>query len=300
MNFISRRFVLFILLATCSIAQQTEGFGDGCCATSCYECSCEPLYCGAFGVLIQGGFRPIIWRNRGNFFGVNCVTAATNSQITVLEEIPKFRHFYKYPWEVGGQLSYALSCNTNVFVEVNYAQARNKKECNVFTTTGFQCANPINPVSGLAINLSKYKIIDAYVGANYYFNRWCDRVAFFFGGKVGLVHHNKVHYNSLTAGFNCSTGGSVIYCTTNTNKDFFLSNTVVAGGAQAGFDICFCGNWSLVVTGNVIASCGPKSIDSIALNTTDMLNLNGVSTLLIGHVETELAFPILVGIKYNF
>ena len=64
--------------------------------------------------------------------------------------------------------------------------------------------------------------------------------------------------------------------------------------------ICFCGNWSLVVTGNVIASCGPRAAAPIALNTTEMLNLNGASSLIPSGVGTELAFPITVGIKYNF
>ncbi len=270
---------------------------ENCCLSHCYECTCEPLYCGSIGLMVQAGIRPIIWRNRGTIYGVNCVTPPASGPVTVIQELPSFHHFYRLPWQVGAQLSYAFSCNTNVFVEFNYAQAKSKRNCSASSSaTGFQCS--ATAVNGLALKLGKYKLYDAYVGVNYYCNRWCDRVAFFFGGKVGLLHHNNVKYYSLTSGFSCTTGATTVFC--DTAAKFFKSNTVIAGGAQAGFDICFCGNWSLVVTGNVIASCGPRAAAPIALNTTEMLNLNGASSLIPSGVGTELAFPITVGIKYNF
>ena len=47
-----------------------------CCISSCYECGCNPLYCGAWDLQIQGGVQPIIWNKRSNVFAVNCAASS--------------------------------------------------------------------------------------------------------------------------------------------------------------------------------------------------------------------------------
>lgn len=254
-----------------------------CCMSSCYECGCNPLYCGAWDLQIQGGVQPIIWNKRSNVFAVDCALLPA-SAVVDLSRGPKFNHLFKTPWIVGGQIGYHWSDNTRVYVEFNYSQAKGKHDyvADALVTTY---------ITSINYNLHKYKLYDAYVGARYYWDRWCDRVAFFLGGKIGLTHHKKLYSPLLT--FNVTS----TVTSTIADQEIYRSNTVVSGGADFGFDVCFCGNWSFVVTGAVIASCGPRPVDPIALNP---VNVGGLSVLIGGHVQTELRFPVTAGIRYSF
>jgi hypothetical protein len=245
-----------------------------------FECSVNPLECGSIGVQLQGGVYPIIWNKRSNTSLLNCTGLSTNPVIiSSLGSLPKYSNLYKVSWVIGGQASYALSCNTNVFVEFNYAQSSGSK-CTFCNSLN----NPFN------LMLSKYKLYNGYVGARYYFDRWCDRVSLFIGPKVGFVHHKKVNFDSLAL----ST-----VTTDYTTRVFFRSNTVVSGGGQIGLDICGWSGFNFVITGEVVAACGPRAVDTIALSTADAVVLTG-QVLFPGHVQTELAFPVTVGVKYNF
>ncbi len=246
-----------------------------------YECSCEPLYCGAWGLQLQGGVRPIIWTNRGDLTLVNCTAVAPATVLTTVGSVPKFSRLFHTPWQIGGQLSYALSSNTNVFTEVNYAQARGKSSA-VFANTNF----------GL-FGLSKYKLVEWYVGTRYYTDRnwWCNAVSVFFGGKIGLIHHK-------TSGVTAVVAAAANDCCNSI--DLFGRNTVFAGGGHVGLDYCYCGNWSFVLTAEVVASCAARSIGSARFTQTAINNLNLATNLIAGGIGTELAFPITVGVKYNF
>lgn len=274
---------LFVALLACSAAAVQASHDDyanesrGCCFSSCYECGCNPLYCGAWDLQIQAGVNPITWRNRGNFLINDCATIT--SPISSLGEIGKFKHFFKTPWIVGGQIGHHWSDNTRVYVEFNYSQAKAKD----FALLGAAGTTT-------AVTFGKYKIFDAYVGARYYWDRWCDRVAFFLGGKVGLTHHKSLDGAYVTGSNQFALG------TFRT----FDSSTVVSGGADFGFDVCFCGNWSFVVTGAVIASCGPAaSADPVVLIASSQATPEPL-LLLVGHIGTELRFPVTAGIRYSF
>lgn len=282
MHIFSNKYICLALLmfgATASLQAYQEYNNESCCRTNYYECSCEPLYCGAWGIQIDGGVRPIIWRDRSNFLSLQDANGVTG--ITALADLPKFSSLYHAPWQIGGQLSYALGTNYNVFAEVNYAQAKRKHG-----EVGAQV------IDSFYLNLSKYKLIDAYVGARYYTDRWCDKVAFFIGAQIGLIHHRSIDFLSSLTG---------ICCCAFSPEAFFKSNTSIAGGLNYGLDICYCGNWSFVVTGEVIASRGPKTVGTILLSASDSANLNGATNLVLSEkVKTEIAFPVTVGIKYNF
>ena len=257
----------------------------GCCPS--YECSCNPLYCGAWDLQIHGGVNPILWRHRGPFSFVDCspVPPATGPLVALFDPFPKFRTFYKTPWIVGGQVGWAMSDNTRVYLELNYSHARGKTDVAPVQTFVPAAGTPLPFI----FNLSKYKIFDGYVGVRYYWDRWCDRVSFFLGGKVGFTHHK-----SVTSGFDFVTP---VPATPTLSAVIFTKSTVVSGGADFGLDICFCGNWSIVIQGAVIASCGPRPADNIIV--PPALGL-AFTNFVVGHIGTELRFPVTAGIRYSF
>jgi hypothetical protein len=277
---------LFVaLLACCAGAIQANhneydyaSESRGCCFSSCYECGCNPLYCGAWDLQIQAGVNPIKWRNRGNVLSNNCEGSLLNP-IFVAGSLYNFKHYYKTPWIVGGQVGYHWTDNVRAYVEFNYSQAKAKGDAVPFflTTAGTD--------SIFVSSLTKYKVFDAYVGARYYWDRWCDRVAFFLGAKVGLTHHK-----SIDATFFFTDVADVVV-------PAFASNNVVSGGADFGLDICFCGNWSFVVTGSVLASCAPSAVGSPV---TVVSAAPENTQFVVFGVGTELRFPVTAGIRYSF
>lgn len=259
----------------------SESRDCGSCFSSCYECGCNPLYCGAWDLQVQGGVNPILWRNRDQILGVNC-GLTTNPVAVLYNNTPKFNKLFKTPWIVGGQVGYAWSDNVRVYVEFNYSQTKGKDS--VLLATDF------NSAFSTTYTYHKYKLFDAYAGVRYYWDRWCDRVAFFLGGKVGLTHHKRLSADLVFI-------APAVVNLSQTGIDQFGSNTVVSGGANFGFDVCFCGNWSFVVTGEVVASCGPRNVNNLVLPGA---GFNGFTNILPGHVGTELRFPVTAGIRYSF
>ncbi len=254
---------------------------------SCYECGCNPLYCGAWDLQVQAGVSPIIWRNRGNVLAVDCqvTTPAPAAPLFSLFELPKFSSLFKTPWTVGGQVGYHWSDNTRAYLEFNYIQSNHKSDVAITTL-----ASGTLPALPLVLNLSKYKLFDGYVGVRYYWDRWCDRVSFFLGGKVGFTHRKRVDTATLVA--------TIPNVGSRTLSDFatFNRRTYVSGGADFGLDFCFCGNWSFVITGAVIASCGPSG----AVYNIPAPSLSGITNIIVGGVATELRFPVTAGVRYSF
>ena len=279
---LTAKYLLVALLACTTGAVQAH-YDDyasesrDCCFSSCYECGCNPLYCGAWDLQIQAGVNPIKWRNRGFVTLVEC---PTTTAVVTTGEIPKFNDGFKTPWIVGGQIGYHWSDNVRAYLEFNYSQAKVKSF--VAPDALFVLARTEN---------AKYKLFDAYVGVRYYWDRWCDRVAFFLGAKVGLTHHKGIN-GDLIAG---DVGGPIVILTPD--LQVFSSNNVVSGGADFGFDVCFCGNWSFVVTGSVLASCGPRFASNIVIPANQIV---AASNILTGGVGTELRFPVTAGIRYSF
>jgi len=278
-----------LLLASLAGAAQARNYEDNYASKDCYarqyECGCNPLYCGSWDLQIQGGVSPILWRDRGPISGVN-FNAETQACATekLFASTPRFNALHKVPWIVGGQIGYALSDNARVYSEFNYSQAHGKNAVAVNSDLAA-------PSSVFTFSVNKYKFFDGYVGARYYFDRWCDSISFFCGGKVGFTHHKKQNADLVLAFATLEqtlvlTPGAVL------NN----SETVVAGGGHIGLDYCICDNWSLALTGEVVASCGPRTIDFIALpnNPTNFTNL------IFGGIGTELRFPVTVALRYSF
>jgi len=276
--------------------QRDDGYvaqGASCCRSSCYECGCNPLYCGAWDVQIQAGVDPILWRNRQPLYGVTCTAATSLTPVyTLFAQMPKFNQFFKIPWTVGGQFGYHMSDNSRVYVEFDYVQA-NAKTAPQLVSAGVIGTGPVTTTYTTTFQFNKYKLFEAYVGARHYFDRWCDRVSFFLGAKVGLTHH-KALTTSLSFVVPVPATPPVAVSTV------YASNTVVSGGANVGFDCCFCGNWSFVVTGEIVASAGPTAQNLLlpaALGAGT--GLVGTTNFFFGAVS-ELRFPVTAAIRYSF
>lgn len=248
-----------------------------------YECSCNPLHCGAFDLQLQAGVAPIKWRHKDQDVGGAFPFPSSTSPIITFFNSPSYKKLFRMPWIVGGQVGYAWSDNVRLYIEFNYLQAKGKKNVSVSTDT--------TPVLAAGFDVHKYKLYDAYFGGRYYWNRWCNRVAFFLGGKIGLTHHKKTKVD-LAVGIPLLPPVSLVL----TGVPAINHNTGVSGGVNGGFDICICGNWSLVVTGEVVVSKGPKIANDIALLQT-VGQYNAIS---FGSIGAELRFPVTAAIRYTF
>ena len=82
----------------------------------------------------------------------------------------------------------------------------------------------------VTFNYNKYKLFEGYVGARYYWDRWCDHLSFFLGGKVGFTRHKGQNATLLFAFPSLST-------VTLTDQPFYSNSTVLSGGANIGLDL---------------------------------------------------------------
>lgn len=248
---------------------------DGC-MSSCYECGCNPLYCGAWDLQVDGGVEPIVWRNREPWTALDC---SDTPPVFDLVQAPKFSRLYRVPWVVGGQVGYAYTDNARVYLEFNYQQANRKHDVELL---------PIDDATtSFVLNAGRFKLWDGYVGARYYWDRWCDRVSFYLGGKIGFAVRLRSRYENFTLGDNAL----VEFDDTNfSHRDV----AVVAGGADFGFDICFWGNWSVVIQGSILCNSGPYGARNIPTT------LDTISYFSVGNVLNELRFPVTGGLRYSF
>lgn len=267
---------------------------EDCCRKSCYECSCNPLYCGALDLQIQAGIAPILWADRGELDFIQCGGVSPVSAIDKLFNLPKFRTFYRIPWTIGGQIGYAASDNVRFYLEFNYLQARSKK--NVAINTIGVAPNTIVFSNG------KYKLFDAYVGARYYWDRWCDQLSVFVGVKAGLTQHKRTKFSSTIT-------PPVPAVVLTSDLVLFNRKTVPSGGLEIGLDYCICGNWALVLTAEMVASCGPDGAGNIPFGQPSATcgtigspsipqPIPGVNNLLVGGIGTEIRFPITAAVRY--
>jgi opacity protein-like surface antigen len=288
MKNLTAKYLSLMMLATMLTgtvqANRDEYSNGGDCCPRQYECGCNPLYCGAWDLQVQGGVAPILWRNRGPISGVNCTSSATVPVIQLFPTSPKFSKFFKTPWIIGGQVGYAMSDNTRVFAEFDYSQAKAKSAV-VLTST--------SSVPGtISFAFNKYKIFEGYVGARYYWDRWCDHLSFFLGGKVGFLRHKKQNVDLIFA------FPATVVAYTLSDQAFYAKSTRISGGGHIGLDYCICGNWSIVLTGEVVATCGPRGAAPLSLGTSS--SLNGFTNLFIPAIGTELRFPVTLAVRYSF
>lgn len=293
------RALAFVLIVTAagSFIKANDRCMDAQCgqASDCNRCAYDcgtPLYCGACDVQLHAGVVPIIWTNRGDVSFVQCTGNPLTSGIAFLFEVPRFFTLFRIPWSVGGQFGYALDEHIRLFAEFNYLQANGKGDAQISTIS-------TTPYT-IAFSSGKYKLFDVYIGAQYYWDRWCDMTAFFVGAKVGLTHRKATHFSSTI------TSATIVPPVTLTDDvNLFYSNTVPSGGLQFGLDFCMCSCWSVQLVGEVVASCGLASaqipfgqITSCAI--IQPVPVSGIYNLLIGRTGPELRFPVTLAVRYSF
>lgn len=294
------RIAAFLL---CAISIQTEKlnasyeYGNNCrpCARQ-FECGCNPLYCGAYSVQFHAGVAPIVWRSRGELDIVSCTSNDVNPLIVVANEFPQFNKLYRVPWYIGGKLGYDFTDNAEVYLELDYLQAKRKSN----TNNQFVILNP-DLGQTLTLDLGKYRLFEVYVGARYYTNRCCN-TAFFLGGKIGFTHHKHTNVQFLVNGSPIPvipTDVCPVGQTGSLDNHLFGNSNVISGGFNFGLDYCWCGNWSFVLTGEIVAAgaaCS-RTTSVFASPTPAPLFATGV---VFGGFCTELRFPVTAGIRYSF
>lgn len=301
MNLFKAKLLAILLCAPAMSIQNInasyEYENNGSTCVRQFECGCNPLYCGAYSVQFHAGVAPIVWKNRGELDIISCVSNDANPLIVVANEFPKFSKLYRAPWYIGGKIGYDFTDNAEVYLELDYLQAKRKNN----TNNEFVVLNP-DLGQAFALNLGKYKLFEMYVGARYYTDRfWCN-TAFFLGGKIGFTHHKHTSVQYLVNGIVipviptdvCPNGQSGV-----ANNYLFGNSNVVSGGLNFGLDYCWCGNWSFVLTGEVVAAAAPCSrTTAVFANPTPApLTATGV---VFGGFCTELRFPVTVGVRYSF
>jgi hypothetical protein len=299
--------LLFSLMASSMAPVYADYYNNDCCQTTdcCEPVCCEPVYdCGdplnscSVNFAFFGGVAPSIWTNRGNFSLISCNALAlvppAPDALVPLFEIPRFNKLFHIPWIVGGWIGYALTCNIELFLQVDYRQAgvRNPFVLNNIAAPGDQTLNVTWTLN------NRYRAFDAFIGARYYWGRcWCDRIAFFVGGQFGLVHRKGIDFSYVITNPACAP-----QILTVTNVPLFLRNTVPAAGFNIGIDWCFGCGWSGFIMVDFIGACGPRSNTfNTGLNTTcSALGILLPSDAVIGGISSEVFFPVVVGVKYSF
>jgi opacity protein-like surface antigen len=290
MNFLKKACIalLFLLPASGSSLLADRYYQDDrCCGTSCqsYDCSCEPLVPCAWDVQIQAGVAPILWTHRDQISGLDCALAPALDPLISIIQFPCFSKLFKIPWTIGGQIGYEFNENIRVYAEVNYLQAKGKKDV---TITSDVLPN-IGVNSAFVFNFSKYRLVDFYLGFRYYFDRWCDLVSLFIGAKAGFTHYDKTNLN-----FSISIPATATPATSFTGFEIFQRTTKPSGGLEIGLDFCLGCNWYLALTGGFVASCGPRvNFDFIS---APLLFRN----IFFGNVGPEIRFPVTLAIRHAF
>jgi hypothetical protein len=292
--FIKRLPLWLLLISTINQIYAWENYRDA----NCNECD---LSC--FDIQIQAGVAPVIWHKRENFSVVSCNAAlgcpgSAQTAVVPLFKMPKFNKLFRVPWTIGGLFGYWISDCDEVYIEGNYRQAKAKS--NNFTIAPI-IALPLFTLQPQFVfsNLTKYKFYDFFVGLRHYFDLcWCNS-SFFIGGQIGLVHHKDINFKLTVSSI---TNPCNPPFTTGCMR-LFEKNTRVAGGANIGFDWDFCNCFSIVLTAEFIATCGPHGAQNLAFPscTADIILPElRPDAFFVGSIENEFYFPVTLGFKYRF
>jgi len=253
--------------------------------------------CNNFNAEIRAGIAPTVWLNRGNFSAISC-NATTILQLpsvyVPLFEMPHFNKLFGLPWFVGGHIGYMLGHDQELYAEINYQQAHKR----VFTLNNLVIPN-IDTIFFSLMPQNNYRVWSAFAGARKHWQPCsCQSLDLFLGGKIGLLHHQKVNFSFITYSL------AVPAPYTSDSLLLFKKSTGFAGGLNIGFEFnCFC-DLKIVATAEIVAACGPRANNNIPFDyATQSVVINpflAPNSFIVGTVATELFFPITIGLGYGF
>jgi hypothetical protein len=269
------------------------------CSLISQYCSGFDLCCQDMNVEVRAGVAPTFWTQRENFAAISCNAVSILQLPSVyvpLFNMPKFNKLFSVPWYLGLHVGYALCEDQEIYAELNYRQSHAR----TFTLNSLAIPN-IDTISFSITPKNNYKIVDAYIGMrNYWRSCWCDAIELFLGAKVGFVHHSKVNFTFTTASLIVPPPAPFV----SSVLPLFFSNTVVAIGANIGLAYEIGCDFSLVLTGELVANCGPRANSNIPFDfLTQSIFINPVlapNSFIIGPIGTEIAIPLTIGLKYRF
>ncbi len=250
-------------------------------------------------VEISAGVAPTFWIDRDDFCAVSCnasTLALVASPYVPLFKMPGFNKLFTVPWYLGLHVGYALCEDQEIYAELNYRQSKSR----TYTLSSLVIPN-IDTISFAMTPKNNYRIVDAYIGLRSYCqSSWCDDIALFLGGKIGLVHHAKTNFIFSTASLTIPPPTPFISST----LPLFLSNTVPAIGANIGLTYEVGCDFSCVITAEFILSCGPRANPNIPFDfLLQSIFINPIlapNSFIIGQIGTEIAVPLTIGFKYQF
>lgn len=314
-----------------------------------------PLCPGEISISERGGIEPAFYTHRQltdvtNIVNVSAAfgqvivditeapTVTTNTLVlderlltqTDAVRAPKFSDQFDTPWMLGGEIAYAISCNTEVFVDGSYSEAQGrtaKYRVHFPAVDGFASTTPPFPlVTDLAPHQSvhvreKYSDLETYgahLGARYYFSCCSSCVYPFVGLKVGFRHRDSLKAR-VRGTFEDAVNGTVPFDAGKVT--YYPSHNVLSAGFQLGINFRFSECLSLVLMGEAVGTGAYKfgkgtEVDRGVINTVSSLNTvdNGTTITVNDEVQTAasilqipvrrngtiMTFPIHLGIRFSF
>lgn len=248
---------------------------------NCYEPGPLPAN---WSLTFKAGVAPTLLTDRGAIAPVVC--SSTPPVFTAACE-QKFSDLWgNHPLTVGVDLAYAVADYMEFFGEVDYRRTKAHTSCFTATQLGEE-------FGVITLHLDSFRAVGAYVGLRYFSCRYIyERMSFFVGSKLGLMHYQKVNACPLT--FESPENNSIF----DQNNLWFEASTVVSGGLQVGFDCLLTCRWSLFFNAEVVAGAAPKTAFNIIKQ--DELVLPDFTNIIHEQSGTLLAFPINLGLRFYF
>lgn len=285
-------------------------------------CPCQSAF------RIFGGIEPSLYTYRQKT-EVNNIVSISAAQLTLLppaptlvlvddliiqgesKRAPDFKDQFTIPWTVGVELSYALSCNSEIFMDANYINACGKSDS--FTVNYPAIAGPGSPPLPTLVPAQTIRIDEDYtdlegfgghIGLRYYSPRLCG-TSLFFGVKAGIRHWNSVYSHTS---FQNNDEPEVDLG----RVSYFPSHTVASGGFQLGLDISITNCLSAVIMGEAVATGTFKHgkdtfAEALEASNTFTIPPFVIARSFISVIDipvrrrgTILTFPVTVGIRTTF
>lgn len=260
------------------------------------------------------------------------LTAPENALQIDCPKDPKFsKKFNNAVLQVGGEISYNICDNAQYFIDVIYNRTNgrcfpiNTKNyqapdgCNSCCNTNDCCAisasQPVLTETHLILDYTAYMAYGAYIGTRWYSKRIrCNRLSFFGGFKIGMLHRKAVHANITIGDISVPVGeNTYLFAGQHYKTTDFCKSNAVSGGGLIGLDYKINNCFTILVSAEIIATSPLKINPNIKSLPFADPTLNGQPTpqgfgrnfplpvgLSIGHVGSLLQFPIWVGLRRSF